>query len=134
MKDENLLWIYGNPTILKLYNIDPNNFIGKAEDELLPEEFAQSCMQSDERARDAKTVSKSQERARDEDGILHYYEVFKVPNYEDGEFKGLIGVGRDITKTKEYQEKLEIALKEQKKLNYKSRLETLGEMIENITH
>lgn len=79
MKDENLLWIYGNPTILKLYNIDPNNFIGKAEDELLPEEFAQSCMQSDERARDAKTVSKSQERAEMK---MAFYTIMKYLKFQ----------------------------------------------------
>jgi diguanylate cyclase (GGDEF)-like protein/PAS domain S-box-containing protein len=107
MKDENLLWMYGNPTILNLYNIDPNNYVGKAEDELLPEEFAKSCMQSDENTKNSKVINKSQECSRDSDGKLHYYEVFKVPFYEENIFKGLIGVGRDITKTIEQQETLD---------------------------
>ena len=108
MKDENLRWIYGNPVILNLYNIDKNNYIGKTEDQLLPKEFAESCMQSDNNAVAAKAISKSTEQARDEAGNLHYYEVFKVPFYEqDDTFRGLIGVGRDITERKKAQESLE---------------------------
>ncbi|PHS31532.1 MAG: hypothetical protein COA92_08150 [Sulfurovum sp.] len=109
MKDENLRWIYGNPVILNLYNIDKDNYIGKTEDQLLPEEFAESCMESDRQAVAKRTISKSEEQARDSDEELHYYEVFKVPSYNNphGEFSGLIGVGRDITERKEAQEALE---------------------------
>lgn len=134
MKDENLLWIYGNPVILNLYNINPNNYIGKSEDKLLPIEFAKSCMLSDEKARDAKCVSKSEERARDENGNIHFYEVFKVPFYENEEFKGLIGVGRDITETKIARQNLEKALEQQKLLTQQSKLISMGEMMENIAH
>ena len=109
MKDENLRWIYGNPVILDLYSIDRENYIGKTEDQLLPKEFADSCMESDRMAVEKRTISKSEERARDKDDNLHYYEVFKVPTYdeESGAFRGLIGVGRDITERKEAQEALE---------------------------
>lgn len=135
MKDENLLWIYENPVILNLYNIDPNNYIGKAEDELLPQEFAQSCMQSDIDAKNSKILNKSEERARDKEGNLHYYEVFKVPSYNQNDtFEGLIGIGRDITKTKQLTEQLSSALEEQKKLNQTIKLAQMGEMIENIAH
>ncbi|MES1998928.1 MAG: GGDEF domain-containing protein [Pseudomonadota bacterium] len=110
MKDDELRWIYGNPVILNLYQIDKNNYIGKTEDQLLPAEFAESCMESDRNAVAARTVSKSEERARTEDDVIHYYEVFKVPFYDGltGEFHGLIGVGRDITDRKYAQEALEI--------------------------
>jgi len=56
MKDENLRWIYGNPVILNLYNIDKDNYIGKTEDQLLPEEFAESCMESDRQAVAKRTI------------------------------------------------------------------------------
>ncbi len=109
MKDEHLRWIYGNPVILNLYNIDKDNYVGKTEDQLLPEEFAESCMESDRKAVAKGSISKSEECARDPEGKLHFYEVFKVPSYhhETGAFTGLIGVGRDITERKEAQEALE---------------------------
>ncbi len=115
MKDENLRWIYGNPVILNLYSIDPDNYVGKTEDQLLPEEFAESCMESDRQAVAKGTISKSEERARDPEGKLHFYEVFKVPSYDrNGAFSGLIGVGRDITARKEAQEALEAENKKRK--------------------
>ncbi len=110
MKDEGLHWIYGNPVILDLYSIDRDNYVGKTEDQLLPKEFADSCMESDRQAVAKGTISKSEERARDAEDNIHFYEVFKVPSYnpEDGVFLGLIGVGRDITERKAAQEALEV--------------------------
>ncbi len=110
MKDEGLHWIYGNPVILDLYSIDRDNYVGKTEDQLLPKEFADSCMESDRQAVAKGTISKSEERARDAEDNIHFYEVFKVPSYdpEDGAFLGLIGVGRDITERKAAQEALEV--------------------------
>lgn len=109
MKDENLRWIYGNPVILNLYGIDKDNYIGKTEDQLLPQEFAESCMESDRKAVAKRTISKSEEQARDVNDELHYYEVFKVPSYDKktNTFSGLIGIGRDVTTRKEIQKALE---------------------------
>ena len=132
MKDHELRWIYGNPVILNLYNIDKEDYVGKTEDQLLPAEFAESCMESDSKAVAARTVSKSEECARAEDGSIRYYEVFKVPFHEEqsGKFLGLIGVGRDITERKIAQEELEksylelqMEFKLRKKLEEENRLQ-----------
>ena len=134
MKDHELRWIYGNPAILDLYSIDKQDYVGKTEDQLLPAEFAESCMDSDREAIAAHTVSKSEECARAEDGTLRYYEVFKIPFHDEqtGEFLGLIGVGRDVTDRKRVQEELEknyLELQEEfklrKKLEEENRLQQL---------
>ncbi len=137
MKDENLRWIYGNPVILNLYSIDKDNYVGKTEDQLLPAEFAESCMESDRQAVAKRTISKSEEQARDEHDELHYYEVFKVPSYDkvSGKFSGLIGIGRDVTKRKQIQEALEsenIQCKKHEK-NLSKLTETLEEKVQQRT-
>ncbi|RLA70367.1 MAG: hypothetical protein DRG09_03380 [Epsilonproteobacteria bacterium] len=130
MKDENLRWIYGNPVILNLYSIDKGNYIGKTEDQLLPEEFAESCMESDRQAVAKRSISKSEECARDEKDQLHYYEVFKVPSYDKdtGKFSGLIGVGRDITVRKEVQQALE--KENTKRKEHENQLDKLTQTLE----
>ncbi len=79
MKDEKLRWIYGNPVILNLYSIDKDNYVGKTEDQLLPEEFAASCMESDRLAVERGGISKSEERARDADGKIHFMKFSRFP-------------------------------------------------------
>lgn len=118
MKDENLRWIYGNPVILNLYNIPKDDYVGKTEDQLLPPEFAPDCMASDARAKETKTIGVSEERARDPEGNIHYYEVFKVPSYDcdTGKFQGLIGIGRDVTIRKNAESNLKESLEKQRRL------------------
>lgn len=135
MKDDELRWIYGNPAILNLYNIDSENYVGKTEDQLLPAEFAESCMESDRQAVVARNVSKSEECARTEDGSIRYYEVFKVPFHDEqtGKFLGLIGVGRDITDRKAAQEELEKNhLELQMEFNLRKKLEEESRLQQQI--
>lgn len=134
MKDDNFSWIYANPTTLKLYNIDPNNYVGKTEDELLPKEFINNCIKSDKKAKNTKKLSKSIEKVRDESGKVKYFEFLKVPSYKNHKFEGIIGIARDMTNTKNFQNELEYALDEQLKINQNLKMASLGEMIENITH
>ena len=110
MKDERLEWIYGNSKILSLYGIDKTSYVGKTDRELLPEEFATSCIRGDERVKQLKKIDISEEHAYDSEGKLHFYEVYKAPFLDEktGKFRGLVGIGRDITERKNYEKDLEI--------------------------
>jgi diguanylate cyclase (GGDEF)-like protein/PAS domain S-box-containing protein len=109
MKDQDLRWIYGNSVILDLYGLSPDNYIGKRDDELLPQEFAKACIKSDEHVRETCRIDISEEYACDPQGEKHSYEVYKAPylNRETGAFQGLIGIGRDITERKFHEQQLE---------------------------
>ncbi len=114
MKDKNLHWIYGNKTILNLYGIDPESYIGKSDVELLPAQFSHDCVQSDLHAKALHQTYICEEQAKDAHGNICYYEVHKVPFYdEQGEFSGLIGIGRDITRRKNAEQELHDSLQKQ---------------------
>jgi diguanylate cyclase (GGDEF)-like protein/PAS domain S-box-containing protein len=110
MKDEKLRWIYGNTVILNLYGIDKETYIGKTDMELLPEEFATNCTRSDERVKEIKKIDISEEYAHDSEGNMRFYEVYKAPFLDErsGKFRGLVGIGRDITERRDYEKNLEI--------------------------
>lgn len=135
MKDKDLKWIYANKVILNLYNIHKDKYIGKTDFELLDTEYAQICFNSDSLTISQKTQTITEEKVIRDNGQENYYEVIKVPFYnKNGDFDGLIGIGRDITKTKQATFQLQEALTFQQTINQQAKMIALGEMLENIVH
>lgn len=107
MKDENLNWLYANNSTLKLYKLNKQTYIGKSDTELLSAEYAKECVASDKKTIKSNNPSYTQEVIETSDTKMHYYDVVKVPCYDEKEsFRGLIGVGRDISEQKEAQDEL----------------------------
>lgn len=116
LKDENLRWIYGNPIVLELFDINPDTYVGKTEFEVMEEEAAKICTISDVKARDSRETIKLEEKVIDKFQNEKFYEVFKVPSFNNKKFNGLIGIGRDISERVLAQAELEqtnIKLKEE---------------------
>lgn len=63
------------------------------------------CIESDNHAWQNKKLTRSEEYMTLDDGIIHYYDVMKLPLFNnDGSRKGLVIVGRDITEKKKVEQ------------------------------
>lgn len=129
-KDGEGRWIRVNDFGRKLYMLENIDYIGKTDRELgaLVPFFRDSfeyCIKSDEEAWKAGKLTRCEESFLTMVGEQKTFDVIKVPIfYENGERKGLLTIGRDIT-----QQKIAEAL-----LLKKEKLSVLGELAAGIAH
>ncbi|WP_199426461.1 ATP-binding protein [Thermaerobacillus caldiproteolyticus] len=129
-KDSKGCWLRVNDFGRKLYHLEHVDYRGKTDRELgeiVPffKETFEHCIQSDEEAWKSGTLTRSEESFPTPNGETKTFDVIKVPLfYENGERKGLLIIGRDIT-----QQKLAETL-----LLKKEKLSVLGELAAGIAH
>jgi two-component system sporulation sensor kinase A len=129
-KDSKGRWLRVNDFGRKLYQLENVDYQGKTDRELgeiVPffKEAFEHCIQSDEETWKVGTLTRCEESVPTPSGEVKTFDVIKVPLfYEDGERKGLLIIGRDIT-----QQKLAETL-----LLKKEKLSVLGELAAGIAH
>jgi two-component system, sporulation sensor kinase A len=129
-KDHQGRWLRVNDFGRKLYHLENVDYVGKTDRELgefVPffQDTFEYCMESDEETWKAGKLSRFEESFMTPNGELKTFDVIKVPLfYENGERKGLLTIGRDIT-----QQKLAESL-----LLKKEKLSVLGELAAGIAH
>jgi two-component system, sporulation sensor kinase A len=129
-KDSQGRWLRVNDFGRKLYKLENVDYFGKTDKELgevVPffRDALNHCMITDEEAWKAGKLSRSEESFVTSEGEMKTFDVIKVPLfYENGERKGLLTIGRDIT-----QQKLAESL-----LLKKEKLSVLGELAAGIAH
>jgi len=102
-KDGQGRWLEANESDIRLFQLDGVDFRGKKDSELA--EFTpfysdafNTCEETDEHAWEAGCITRSEEVIRRPDDSPVVLDVIKVPTfYADGQRKGLVVVGRDIT-------------------------------------
>ncbi|MFN8254868.1 MAG: PAS domain S-box protein [Bacteroidales bacterium] len=114
-KDENGRWILANTAALKLFGLENVAYQGKTNAGLLSLSSRESLFLNN----DAKTdqlvwekgdVYQYEANFTDESGNKVVLEVVKLPLHnDDGTRKGIINIGRDITRRKTYEQELMIA-------------------------
>jgi len=114
-KDAEGRWMQANESLLKLYGLQGVDYSGKTEFELAGytapvfRDTFMTCKKSDDLAWEKGTASRTVETIRDVSGMVHVFDVVKVPIYHaDGSRKGIVVFGRDITEIKHS----ELALRE----------------------
>ena len=112
-------WQVVNSTGLRLFHLTGNDWQGKSDLELaaLYPQFRdayEQCYRDDQTAWESGNRYDTIEYVPDESGALHVFEVTKVPLFKpDGERRGLVIIGRDVTDQRHTQEKLKQLLLEQ---------------------
>ncbi|OOE00574.1 PAS domain-containing sensor histidine kinase [Anoxybacillus kestanbolensis] len=129
-KDGQGRWLRVNDFGLKLYGLEHVDYKGKTDAELAEytphfREALLYCIDSDEEAWRAKTVTRAEESFPMSNGEMKTFDVIKVPLFhENGKRKGLVVIGRDITQQKVAEQLL---LKKEK-------LSVIGELAAGIAH
>lgn len=129
-KDGQGRWLRVNDFGLKLYGLEHVDYKGKTDAELAEytphfREALLYCIDSDEEAWRAKTVTRAEESFPMPNGEMKTFDVIKVPLFhENGKRKGLVVIGRDITQQKVAEQLL---LKKEK-------LSVIGELAAGIAH
>ncbi|MBB5354105.1 hypothetical protein HNR43_000060 [Anoxybacillus mongoliensis] len=129
-KDGQGRWLRVNDFGLKLYGLEHVDYKGKTDAELAEytphfREALLYCIDSDEEAWQAKTVTRAEESFSMPNGEMKTFDVIKVPLFHgNGKRKGLVVIGRDITQQKIAEQLL---LKKEK-------LSVIGELAAGIAH
>jgi PAS domain S-box-containing protein len=105
-------WELANDYALKVLKLEGFNYIGKKDSELaelsdIHKNSFLNCMDTDRIAWEKGTQSRSDEIIIQPDGSQMIFDFVKIPTFTpDGNRKGLIIVGRDITERKHNEEEL----------------------------
>lgn len=97
-KDMQGKYLVCNPAFSKFLGLPKEEIIGKTDQDLFGNEFANHFLTNDKKTIEENTFLKIQEWAVDFSGQEVLLETFKVPLYTStGTMIGILGVGRDIT-------------------------------------
>lgn len=111
-KDGTGRWEEANEVLINLLNLDANSYKGKTNQEIASENVffepvLKACEATDIMAWDMKRIIINEEIFPSMDGNKKIFDVIKVPLfYSNGERKGLVEIGRDITNRKKVEERL----------------------------
>lgn len=105
-KDGEGRWLVVNDAGLKLFDLENNGYRGKRDSELVPPDnfhhpALRYCEETDKKAWDGQGPVRVEEKIPQPDGRLLHFDVIKTPLFHpDGTRKGLVILGRDITREK----------------------------------
>ena len=112
LKDRDSRWLLANEASIRIFQLEGIDYLGKKDSELaelnskLRGSFL-TCKESDARVWKEGALIHGEEMIPDADGSVRVYDVTKVPvSYSDGERKGLIIIGHDITESKQAEESI----------------------------
>lgn len=112
MKDLEGNYTYANKLVLKLFNTDLSNLVGKNDSYFFNLELANELIKNDKRVFNGEVLETVEKNVIKETNEVRYYQTVKKPlTDKNGNIVGLFGISTDITNRKI----LENDLKKQKK-------------------
>ena len=127
VKDRQHRWLLLNEANCKFTGIPKGALIGKSDYDVFPREEADVFWETDELVFESGEVNLNEERFTSTDGTVHYIQTKKTPFVSSDGSQMLVGVIRDITERKRYEEAHEEALNEARRLAH-ARSEFLAQM------
>jgi PAS domain S-box-containing protein len=109
IKDTECRFLDGNPSQVRVTKAGTHeNLLGKTDFDFYPRDIAEIFYKDDKQVLETgKPVINKEEMGFDADGNIRVKSTTKVPfRDKNGKILGLVGIGRDITKQKEAEEKL----------------------------
>ncbi len=109
IKDENCNFLDANKSIITITHCSSReDLVGKNDHDFFPKELADKFLEDDKYIiRSGKSIINKEEISINSKGNLQVRSTTKVPFFnESGKVIGLVGIGRDITRQKEVEEKL----------------------------
>lgn len=106
-KDGTGKWLEASKSVLELFGLEKVDYHGKSDAELAEispfyREALLNCQDSDLKAWNKRSLSRTEEVIQKKDGSIAVYDVIKVPLfYENGERNALVILGGDITDQKQ---------------------------------
>lgn len=104
IKDGEGRFIYINRPFKRFFNVEPDDFIGKTDFELWPEETAAQLRENDRAVLQSGQTAELVEMVPAPDGALHSWLTFKFPLGDKGGRLCLAGIAVDITERKQAEE------------------------------
>ncbi|UCF93411.1 MAG: PAS domain-containing protein [Desulfobacterales bacterium] len=99
-----------NRAFQNMFGLEMDQIVGKTDKELLPPQMAEKCLQGDKETIEAGKSLRFIEQIEGEAGTDLFFETIKAPIYNDqGDLLGLVGVSRDITRSKNVEKELQVA-------------------------
>jgi PAS domain S-box-containing protein len=114
-KDGEGRWLETNEKALEFFQLKDVDYKGLKDEDLAKftsfyHDALISCIDSDEKAWEAAITTRVEENIPTPDGSIRSFDVIKVPIfYKNGQRKGLVVIGRDITERKQSEEALKQA-------------------------
>jgi PAS domain S-box-containing protein len=106
-KDESGRNLIFNKAFEALAGVAAEDIIGRTDDDLLPPDLAEKCRESDEQTIRSGAPVRFEEKSAGPDGRHRHYETIKAPIFDENRrIIGLVGVSRDITERKVWEERL----------------------------
>lgn len=108
VKDEESRFLLANKDVAKLMGTTPDDAIGKTDYDFFPSELATEYYSDEQEIiKSGKPVIGKEEQTKRPAGELYWQITTKVPFYDPlGNIKGIVGVGRDISDQKRYEQRL----------------------------
>lgn len=106
LKDDNQRYLKVNQAMCSYFGISEKNFEAKTDSELGPGFFSSDSISTDHEVLEYGRVVRFEVDLMDANGQRKVLEIVKTPILTKGQVKGLVGVSRDITSKKLFEEEL----------------------------